>query len=306
MNYVLQVKQLNKTIGKKKILNNISFDVQSSEIFGFLGPNGAGKTTTIKIIMGLLKLNSGEILINGNNIRNNFEKAISNVGGIIENPEMYKHLSGLDNLKLASRLYKNVDEKRINEVIKLVGLQNRINDKVRGYSLGMRQRLGLAQSILHKPKLLILDEPTNGLDPAGIHELREMLKLLAKNEGMSVLVSSHILSEMEMMCDKFCIIDNGIIVDIRNISDISQSKNTISKYKIEVDNIELSQKTLANNNFDNIEIENNFISLSISKNDVSKLIKLFIQDGINIYEFSQLKNSLEEEFLNITSKSEIK
>ena len=158
METVLECKSLNKKIGKKDILKNVSLEVQEGDILGFIGPNGAGKTTTIKLILGLQKINSGEVKINGYDIKNQFEKAIERVGTIVENPDLYMYMSGLDNLKMIARLYKNVDLKRIDEVIKLVGLENRIKDKVSKYSLGMRQRLGIAQAILHKPNLLILDE----------------------------------------------------------------------------------------------------------------------------------------------------
>lgn len=164
---ILKIKGLNKTLGKKQILHSIDMECYSGEVYGFLGPNGAGKTTTIKIAVGLLQLDEGEISINGKDIRKDFEGAMANVGGIVENPEMYKYLSGLENLRQYARMREGVTEERIKEVVELVRLSNRINDKVSKYSLGMRQRLGVAQAILHRPKLLILDEPTNGLDPQG-------------------------------------------------------------------------------------------------------------------------------------------
>ena len=179
-NLVLKCENLHKSFRKKEILKNVSLEVCSGDILGFIGPNGAGKTTTIKLILGLQKIDSGKVIINGYDIQKDFEKAIAKVGAIIENPDLYMYMSGYDNLKLISNLYPNVDLKRIEEVIDLVGLRNRIDDKVSKYSLGMRQRLGVAQAILHKPNLLILDEPTNGLDPEGIKDLRELLIRLAK------------------------------------------------------------------------------------------------------------------------------
>ena len=161
-NVILNCQNLYKHFGKKEILKGISFEICSGDILGFIGPNGSGKTTTIKLILGLQSIDNGSVEINGFNVVKNFEKAIEKVGAIVENPDLYMYLSGYDNLKLVANLYKGIDSKRIDEVIKLVGLENRINDKVSKYSLGMRQRLGLAQAILHKPNLLILDEPTNG------------------------------------------------------------------------------------------------------------------------------------------------
>ena len=216
-NAILKCENLHKSFRKKEILKSVSLEIGSGDILGFIGPNGAGKTTTIKLILGLQKIGSGKVIINGYDIQKDFEKAIAKVGSIIENPDLYMYMSGYDNLKLISNLYPNVDEKRINEVIKLVGLENRINDKVSKYSLGMRQRLGVAQAILHKPNLLILDEPTNGLDPEGIKDLRELLVKLSKEENMGILISSHNLAELESFCNKVSIIKNGVIVETSDL-----------------------------------------------------------------------------------------
>ena len=209
-NVILNCQNLYKHFGKKEILKGISFEICSGDILGFIGPNGSGKTTTIKLILGLQSIDNGSVEINGFNVVKNFEKAIEKVGSIVENPDLYMYLSGYDNLKLVANLYKGIDSKRIDEVIKLVGLENRINDKVSKYSLGMRQRLGLAQAILHKPNLLILDEPTNGLDPEGIKDLRELLVKLATTEHMGILISSHNLAELESFCTKVCINKDGV------------------------------------------------------------------------------------------------
>lgn len=217
---VLRISHLNKTLGRRQILRDVSFETYSGEVFGFLGPNGAGKTTTIKIVVGLLQLDDGDISIAGHDLRTDFESAIAQVGGIVENPEFYGYLSGYDNLRLYARLHKNITEERIREVIHLVGLDNRIGEKVGKYSLGMRQRLGVAQAILHRPRMLVLDEPTNGLDPAGTKVLRDILRRLAHEDGISVLVSSHLMSEMEMMCDRVGIIANGILQSIQPIGDM--------------------------------------------------------------------------------------
>ncbi|MBE6038990.1 MAG: ABC transporter ATP-binding protein [Anaerofustis stercorihominis] len=235
MSTVLELKNVSKKLGGRKVVDNLSFCVDSGEIFGFLGPNGAGKTTTIKMIVGLLSVDSGEILVDGKSVKRNFEKAMQKIGGIIENPEMYEYMSGKANLKMYAKMYGRIPKKRIDEVVELVGLTGRINDKVKKYSLGMRQRLGLAQALLHEPKLLILDEPTNGLDPAGIKELRDTLRTLADEKGVSVLVSSHLLSEMELMCDRFLIIDKGVLTDIKSLKDIrEQSIDGVGEYSFDV------------------------------------------------------------------------
>lgn len=232
---IVSLRNVTKRIGGKTIIDKLTFDVPRGEIFGFLGPNGAGKTTTIRMMVGLMSITEGEIFIDGNNIKTDFEKAIRHVGAIVENPELYKYLSGYNNLVHYARMIPGITKHRIDEVVKLVKLENRINDKVSKYSLGMRQRLGVAQAILHKPSLLILDEPTNGLDPAGIRELRDYLRYLTKEEGITVIVSSHLLSEMELMCDRVAIIQQGKLVDIKLIQDFTGRNETTQTYLIEVD-----------------------------------------------------------------------
>ena len=227
---VLEVKNINKFFGKKQILKDISFDIEEGEILGFVGPNGSGKTTTIKIILGLQKASSGEVYINGKNIKENFENAIRKVGAIVESPDMYMYLSGIDNLKLVANYY-NISHDKIDSIVEFVGLKDRIKDTVSKYSLGMRQRLGIAQAILNKPNLLIVDEPTNGLDPSGIIEFRKMLKELAKKEKMSIFISSHNLAEIENICDKVLLINEGEIVSL----DVLHEKNDKDKYKLDTD-----------------------------------------------------------------------
>lgn len=298
---VLELKNVSKVIGKKRIVDNISFDVNQGEVFGFLGPNGAGKTTTIKMITGLLNITEGEIFICGNNVKSDFENALSVVGGIIENPEMYGYLSGMDNLKIYSRMHGDVSKERINEIISLVKLENRINDKVKKYSLGMRQRLGLAQALLHSPKLLILDEPTNGLDPAGIKELRDTLRELCDKEGLAVLVSSHLLSEMELMCDRFGIIDNGKMIDIKTIKDIKNQGNKVNVYKIVVDNTVAAEKLLGPKY--GAYIKDEYIMVETERHNVPEMNRVLVKNNIDVYEISVVANTLEEEFMKVTTGS---
>ena len=218
---VLVLKNVHKSFGKRVIIPDLSLTVKEGEVFGFLGPNGAGKTTTIKMILGLLSMDSGTITVAGHDIEKDFPAAMKSVSGIVENPDMYGYLSGYDNLLLQARAC-GADRKRIDEVVQMVGMQMRIRDKFKTYSLGMKQRLGIAQALLHDPKILILDEPTNGLDPAGIKEVRDLLKSLAHTTGLSVLVSSHILQEMQQMCDTVCIINAGQILRTSSIEELMQ------------------------------------------------------------------------------------
>lgn len=314
MSKVLELKNVSKIMGKRKIVENINFDINSGEIFGFLGPNGAGKTTTIKMITGLLKIDEGEIFINGKNVKTNFEEALSSVGGIIENPEMYGYLSGRDNLEIYGRMHGQVSKDRINEVINLVKLDNRIDDKVKKYSLGMRQRLGLAQALLHSPKLLILDEPTNGLDPVGIKELRDTLRELAEKEGLAVLVSSHLLSEMELMCDRFGIIDSGKIIDMKTMKDIRNQENSSKKiYEIEVDNggkafAALEDASKAEGFKVEATVDRNIVRVNLTKDHVALLNRTLVKADVLVYTICPVENTLEDEFMKITtgSKSQIR
>ena len=218
---VLKCVKLEKKVKDKILVQDISFSVNQGEVVGLVGPNGAGKTTIIKLILGLVKITKGNVYINGLDIEKNFVKAIEKVGAIVEKPDLYMYLSGYDNLKITANNYKNISKERINEVIKIVGLENRIKDKVSTYSLGMRQRLGIAEAIINTPQLLILDEPTNGLDVEGIIEIRNLIKDLSK-KGIAILVSSHNLSEIGNICSRIIAVKNGKIVedsDIDNFTD---------------------------------------------------------------------------------------
>ncbi len=304
MENILEIKNVSKKIGKKQILKDITLEVKQGEIFGFVGPNGAGKTTLIKTMLGLYKQDSGSITINGFNIKTEFEKAMENIGAIIENPEMYDYLSGKDNLKIY-KMIGNVSDEILEEIIKTVKLENRINNKVKTYSLGMRQRLGLAQALISNPKLLILDEPTNGLDPIGIKELRELLKKISKEKNISVFVSSHILSEIELMCDRIAIIDGGSLIEIKDLKDKKQDAK--DKVLFEVSDSKLASKYLNKQNYKN-EILDNYIVLEIKKEEIPNINKLLVSNNINVFEIKKVKKTLEDEFIEKTkgTKGQIK
>ncbi|MEF2964252.1 ABC transporter ATP-binding protein [Paenibacillus sp. M1] len=224
---VLQVEGLKKRIGKKWIVQDVSFEVREGEIFGFLGPNGAGKTTTIRMLVDLIRPTEGSVKVCGFDVSREPERALGLIGSIVENPEVYNYLTGWENLEQFARMMKGIDESRISEVARMVGLDERIHDKVKTYSLGMRQRLGIAQALLGKPRLLILDEPTNGLDPKGIKELRQFIRQLAE-QGMAVFVSSHLLSEIQLLCDRVAIISHGRVLAVGTVSElIAESSNYV-------------------------------------------------------------------------------
>ena len=295
MENILECKNLCKTFGKKQILHNVSFEIKKGDILGFIGPNGAGKTTTIKLILGLQSITSGKVLINGYDAEKEFTKAIEKVGAIVENPDMYMYMSGYDNLKLVANMYKGITTKRIDEVVKLVKLENRINDKVSKYSLGMRQRLGIAQAILHNPNLLILDEPTNGLDPEGIKEMRELLVDLAKKEKMAILISSHNLAELDNFCNKICIIKNGEIIETNEISAIKKDIEH-QQFIVEIDNTKDIKKLYSEATIVNDKI----FKITMKKENVPNLVVNLVNNNIKIYEIKEDEKSLEDAFFERT------
>lgn len=300
----LHIDKLNKTLGKRHILHDISFDAYEGEVFGFLGPNGAGKTTTIKIIVGLLSLDEGEISISGKNINKDFEGALAGIGGIVENPEMYKYMTGRQNLEQYARMRSGVTKERIDEVVKLVGLSNRINEKIKRYSLGMRQRLGVAQAILHHPKLLVLDEPTNGLDPAGIKELRDILKKLAHEEHICVLVSSHLMSEMELMCDRVGIISNGKMLGVYTIDELTNAQsNGKMEFVYEVDDPKRACELITEGE-SVIRDESHFeleLQVETARETAAEINKRLVGSGVKLYTVSVLENKkLEDVFIELT------
>lgn len=301
MQPVLQLKNVKKTIGRKDIIKGITFDVYAGEVFGFLGPNGAGKTTTIRMLVGLMSITDGEVIIKGTNIAKNFEEAVRHIGGIVENPEMYKFLTGYQNLLHYARMVKGVTKERIQEVTELVGLGKRINDKVKTYSLGMRQRLGVAQALLHSPSILILDEPTNGLDPAGIREVRDYVRKLAREEGLSVIVSSHLLSEMEMMCDRIAIIQKGKLVDVQSVHDDTNVEH--SNYVCTVHNPEVAVQLLKEKGIQG-NIHGSDIEFQTNREEIPSVIQWFVANDVRIYELKRVSKSLEERFLEVTENGE--
>lgn len=311
----LQVSHLNKYFGKRQILHDVSFETYTGEVFGFLGPNGAGKTTTIKMIVGMLSVDEGDISICGVNAANDFEGAMANMGAIVENPEMYKYMSGLDNLRQYARMRKGVTEERIQEVVEFVGLTNRIKDKVSKYSLGMRQRLGVAQALLHKPKVLILDEPTNGLDPQGIKTLRDILKKLAHEDGVCVIVSSHLMSEMELMCDRVAIITNGTLLGVHTVAEmVHQANGNVQRYELEVNDSDRASwilksldefKQCAENTIDIVDDTHLMVSLAPVEGQalhISQINKALILAEIELSTVTRIETKkLEDAFIELTS-----
>lgn len=295
---VVRLTNVTKKIGSKTIIDRLTLDIPAGEVFGFLGPNGSGKTTTIRMMVGLMSITQGDIVISGSSIKTEFEKAVAHVGAIVENPEMYKFLTGYQNMIHYARM-SGVGKERIDEAVALVGLENRIHDKVKTYSLGMRQRLGVAQAILQRPKLLILDEPTNGLDPQGIRELRDYLRQLTQQEGTTVFVSSHLLSEMELMCDTVAVIQGGRLIDVRSLKtgDIGEQ---YAETGFDVSEPERALEIIGTG-----RLEGTRLIVTANREQVADLNSRLVAAGVKVYGIQVLTRSLEDQFLEMTGGGNI-
>lgn len=294
---VLSVKNLHKKIGHVHIIKGISFDVYAGEIFGFLGANGSGKTTTIRMLVNLIRPTSGNVTIDKFDVQQQHEAALARVGCIVETPELYHYLTGWENLQHFARMLPNITEKNIQKVVDLVGMDGRINDRVSTYSLGMRQRLGIAQALLNEPSLLILDEPTNGLDPQGIKELRLFIRKLADN-GMAVFISSHMLSEVQLMCDRVAIISKGKVIAIDRVDNLLNAESDFMEWHVD----DGESAIAIFRQFSNTAqlIEGNIIYLTATVNTVD-VIKALIEVKISIKQIVLRSLTLEDLFLKLTT-----
>ncbi len=292
MQKAIKIRNVSKTINAKKILNNISFDVYEGEIVGLIGPNGAGKSTLMKIMTGLYTLDEGEIYYYEYNLKKDFEKAISIVGTLIETPDLYKTLSGKNNLKLFKSMFKGIDENKIKDIVNIVELEKYLGKKVKTYSLGMKERLGIASALINKPKILILDEPTNGLDPIGIKNIFDILKSM---KDTTIIISSHMLNEIQGICNKIVFINNGEIVNIKHIENDIKKKDVL----FEVDDFSKA-KLLLKDYCINEELE-----VYETDDVISKLNKELILNNINVYRIFENKNNLEREFFDIVKDDKI-
>ncbi|MEK3703277.1 ABC transporter ATP-binding protein [Paenibacillus polymyxa] len=312
---VLSVQHLKKRIGRKWIIKDVTFDVKPGEIFGFLGPNGAGKTTTIRMLVDLIKPTEGKIKVCGYDVNRDPERALKYVGSIVENPEVYTYLTGWENLEHFARMQPGVDNERIQEVVDIVRLDQRIHDKVRTYSLGMRQRLGIAQALLGRPRLLILDEPTNGLDPKGIKELRVFIKQLA-SEGMAVFVSSHLLSEIQLLCDRVAIISAGRVLAVGGVSELIEDHSKLAIWHVSP--LEQGKKMLQDAGIalvgrpadvmdDTIVagLGPNAVVAEMHEDRIPDLVQQMVQAGIQVEGVQRIQPTLEQLFLKMTEGESI-
>lgn len=299
MTNIIQTEGLNYFFGKQQTLHNLNLQVPTGSIYGFLGPNGAGKTTTLRLILGLLKNQQGKIEIFGQELSVNRLAILKKVGSLIEQPSLYGHLTASENLDIYRRVY-GTDKKRIKEVLSLVGLAHTHNKKAKQFSLGMKQRLSIAVALLHSPPLLILDEPTNGLDPNGIIETRELIRTLNVEHGVTIIVSSHILAEIEKMATHVGIIHNGKLLSQGTLDALNRLKKAQSVLEVETSNNDLAfqvlQKTYA------VERQNGHLVLPYtSKEGVGVINKMLVSNSVEVYHLHAPQSNLEQLFIDITS-----
>ena len=299
---VLSITNLTKEYGKKKVVNNLTFSLFPGQIFGFVGPNGAGKSTTIKMITGLIPATCGSIRINGYGIESSFKNAIKEVGAVVETPQLYPYLSGMKNLKLFASFYGKKALSRIPQIVKLVGMENRINDKVSTYSLGMKQRLGIAQALLNKPSLLILDEPTNGLDPNGIVEIRNILKVLAEKEKMAIIISSHNLGELEHTCDVIGLINNGKLVEYKSMRDINNILESKQRVQLLCNYPNYAAYALKKKYKLAAKVVGNSVILPIKEKNLATVISFLLHKKVKVYGIKKIQKSLEELYFELLNK----
>ena len=298
MENILEVQNIQKKIGSKIIIDEVSFHVPKGKIVGLLGPNGAGKTTLIRMIVGLMRLSQGEIIIANHSLKKTYRQAIAEVGAIVENPEFYNYMSGMDNLMQYARMSKKkVMPEEILAIIKQVHLEDHIGKKVKTYSLGMRQRLGVAQALIHHPSLLVLDEPMNGLDPMGMKGFREMIRDL-KNKGLSVILSSHQLSDIELVADELVIVQNGKVTHQVSMNELKNQQLTmiIESQKTEEVIRFLRQEGVA------VEQHSKQIWVTLEQDIRVSLLKDLVENDLAISAYYPKVASLEEVFLDWTKE----
>lgn len=298
---IVEVKNLVKHYGKFKAVENVSFDVYRGDVFGFLGPNGAGKSTTIRTMLSLIRPTSGDLHLFGKELSANRNYILRKIGCIVEKPDFYKYLSAQKNIEIFARVSGiSVDKKKVQEIIEFVGLKGREKDKVGGFSHGMKQRLGIAQTLIHDPELIILDEPTTGLDPQGIIDIRNLILQLKNEHNKTIVLSSHILSEIELIANRLVILNKGKSLVQGSVSELLNAQELIVAFS--VDNAEKAKEVLQQQNMQQLisKIEENNLLLHLSQQEIPVINKLFCNNGVNVFSIES-KRKLEDYFLKLIS-----
>ncbi len=299
---IIEIKNLTKNFKELRAVNNLSLNVFRGDVFGFLGPNGAGKSTTIRMLLSLISPSSGDIKIFDKSLNKNRIEILKKIGAIVEKPDFYGYMSAYKNLEILGKLsFTDVSRKKLMETLELVGLEKRYKSKVKTFSHGMKQRLGLAQALLHDPELIILDEPTTGLDPQGMKEIRELILYLSKEKNKTIFLSSHILSEVELVANRMIIISKGTTQVEGNVSDLLNANKL--KVTFEVDDPQKAASLISESKWGN-KLEstaNKNLIFMLQPEEIAQLNKLFVENNILVSAVIPLR-SLEEYFLQITEK----
>ncbi len=296
---IVEIKHLEKHFGKFQAVIDVSFDVYRGDVFGFLGPNGAGKSTTIRTMLSLIKPTGGELKLFGKDLSKDRNYILQRIGCIVEKPDFYKYLSAEKNIEIFARLSGvSVTKSKVHEIIEFVGLKGREKDKLSGFSHGMKQRLGIAQTLIHDPELIILDEPTTGLDPQGIIDIRNLILQLKNERNKTVLLSSHILSEIELIANRMVIISKGKTIVQGSVKDLLNAQELIVAFT--VDNIEKAKQLLEKASMAEMidKIDTTNLLLQISQEKIPVVNKLFTDNGVNVYSI-EAKRKLEDYFLKL-------
>lgn len=293
---IIRLEHLSKTLHGRRILDDLTLEIPAGEIFGLLGHNGAGKSTTFGLLLGQIRPSYGEAFIRGISVQRNRRRALQRVGAIFETPAFYDYLSGRNNLRLLSSYSGPVAPSEIEDIIRFVGLQDRIDDPVRIFSHGMRQRLALAQALLPRPEVVLLDEPSQGLDPEGIHEMRRLILQLNRKHGMTVLLSSHLLSEVEQLCGRVAILDQGRLVFQGRWSDLAPERN---RFRLRLDEWDKARTVL--DKFGAVLIESEIIELQAAQ-EMADLLTALVRGGVRVHTVEPLRETLEELYLRKVSE----
>lgn len=305
---IIEIQNVSKTYalkgrnkgGSVKAVSDVSLEVQEGEILGLLGANGAGKTTLIKLVLGLARLDSGSIRIAGCDAVREREKALQKVGALVEAPTMFGDFSGWDNLKYYAKLQGgNISDGRIRSTVDLVGLSDRIDSKFRSYSLGMKQRLGIAQAIMHNPSVLLLDEPTNGLDPSGIVQMRELFVKLKQELGITIVISSHMLSEMQQVCDRVAFMAKGEIKAVKTMEEVNYGVDNFRKFSLECSDLDKAAEIAAAQGLECARA-GNALTVVADQETIGALVNSLVGEGVNVYSVTKIKRTLEDLYKEVS------
>lgn len=297
---VLEVNDLCKSFKGRLVIDNISFSVDEGDVYGFLGPNGSGKTTTIRMLLNLIHPDSGTVRIEGYDVKEDFKRAVKRVGAIVESPRFYPYLSGRKNLELMANLIGSLSENSVLDVLNMVDLTDRADDRVKTYSLGMMQRLGIANALLNEPRLVILDEPTNGLDPQGMKEIRDLIIELSSKKNITFFISTHLLHEVELMCNKVAILNNGRIVYKGRVDDLLNEDYEMVEINTKMP--EMAFDLIRNNDYvKDVRIDKMGVLVKIERGTSSKLNRFLLSNNIDVDYLIPKNQSLEELFIDVVS-----